>query len=139
MEDESPVTLGVEVEKRVESRYCPDHGLELEIAYEKNRYSVAVGGGDFGHITLGEDFDTKTGEPLYCIVGRCPVKESGWFADTTKSHYIKLIKSDATRSTPSPTSPQKEVGDTFSCCICDNHPFCGSGKFCEKHWKGEQT
>ena len=77
--------------------YCPEHGLELNVAWEKNRYVVMVAG-EYP-LTLGEDFDEKTGERLYCIVGHCPVKGRmlfGLFA-SDESHYHKLIQKNAAK------------------------------------------
>lgn len=79
----------------LEKQYCPDHGHELQISYERNRYTRMVAG-EYP-LTCGEDFDKKTGERLYTIVGRCPVRERAFFGfvDGEESHHIATIKTDA--------------------------------------------
>lgn len=81
----------------MKKHYCPEHGVELEISWEHNRYTVMVAG-EYP-LTLGEDFDTKTGERLYCIVGKCPHKKQRFlpFLEPKETHYHKLIQKDATK------------------------------------------
>ncbi len=70
--------------------YCPYDGKELELRARPNRYPAFAGGVH----TIGDTYDTRTGQRLYCIGGYCPAGD-----------YRELIETDVPQDALKKYSP----------------------------------